>query len=143
MRTRGAGRRGLILLAAVVLAGCAAGSAEFELGQTLTRQQKWDEAIRAFEHALKLEPDNREYRGALAQAREGAAEQQLRSAKALAGGMGQLVEVDRGLGGVERALQYDPQHGPSLEFQTALRERRLGLPSYAREAAGLRRVRAG
>jgi len=143
MRTRGAGRRGLILLAAVVLAGCAAGSAEFELGQTLTRQQKWDEAIRAFEHALKLEPENRDYRVALAQAREGAAEQQLRSAKALAGGMGQLVEVERGLGGVERALQYDPQHGPSLEFQTALRERRGALLRQVEQLLAEARAYAG
>ena len=111
----------------LVLAGCAVGKADFELGQTLSGQQKWDEAIRAYEQALQKEPDNAEYRVALAQARAGAAQEQLRSATAVAGTMAQLSEVDRGLQVIERALRYDAQHAPSLAFQSRLRDRRAAL----------------
>jgi len=142
MSTRGPGRRGLIWLVAAVLAGCATGGAEFEMGQNLARQQKWDEAIRALEQALQKEPDNREYRAALAQARGGAAGHQLQSAKAVAGGMGQLPEVDRGLAAVDRALAYDPQHGPSLQFQAALRDRRGVLLRQVEQLLGEARALA-
>ncbi len=111
----------------LVLAGCAAGKADFEVGQTLSGQQKWDEAIRAYEQALQKEPDNAQYRVALAQARAGAAQEQLRSATAVAGTMAQLPEVDRGLQVIERALRYDAQHAPSLAFQARLRDRRAAL----------------
>ena len=37
---------------ALVLGGCATGGAEFEQGQTLAGQQKYDEAIRAYEQAI-------------------------------------------------------------------------------------------
>ncbi len=115
------------LVMALALAGCAAGGPEFEAGQKLAGQQRWDDAILAFETAIQKNPDNREYRAGLARARAGAAEEQLRSAKAAAGRMSQLAEVDRGIVSVERALRYDPNHGPSLHFQAALRERRADL----------------
>lgn len=138
-------RTGLLALVAllVVLAGCAAGKSDFELGQTLAGQQKWDDAIRAYEQAVQKEPDNAQYRAALAQARAGAAQAELRSATAVAGAMAQIPEVDRGLQVIERALGYDPQHGPSLAFQARLRERRAALSQEVerllREAAALAR----
>ncbi len=119
-------RLGLIA-AALVLAGCAAGGADFELGKGLAGQQKWDEAIRAYEQALQKEPQNVQYRVALAEARAGAAQAELRSAMAAAGAMSQLPDVDRGLAAVERALRYDPQHAPSRQFQATLRQRRQTL----------------
>jgi curli biogenesis system outer membrane secretion channel CsgG/tetratricopeptide (TPR) repeat protein len=121
------GRVAVVLVVLLVLAGCAAGKADFEAGQTLSGQQRWDEAIRAYEQALQKEPDNAQYRVALAQARAGAAQEQLRSATAVAGTMAQLPEVDRGLQAIERALRYDPQHAPSLAFQARLRDRRAAL----------------
>jgi curli biogenesis system outer membrane secretion channel CsgG len=121
------GRVAVVLVVLLVLAGCAAGKADFETGQTLSGQQRWDEAIRAYEQALQKEPDNAQYRVALAQARAGAAQEQLRSATAVAGTMAQLPEVDRGLQAIERALRYDPQHAPSLAFQARLRDRRAAL----------------
>ena len=122
-----ASRTAMVVAVALVLAGCATGGPEFELGQKLAGQQRWDEAIRAFEEAIQKEPDNREYRAALAQSRASAAEDQLRSARTAAGGMSQLAEVDRGILAVERALRYDSNHGPSLQFQAALKERRAAL----------------
>jgi curli biogenesis system outer membrane secretion channel CsgG/tetratricopeptide (TPR) repeat protein len=112
---------------ALWLAGCAAGGADFELGQKLSGQQKWDEAIRAYEQALQKEPDNAQYKTALAQTRAGAAQEQLRGATAVAGAMNRLPEIDQGLAAVERALKYDPGHAPSLQFQATLRERRTAL----------------
>ena len=126
-RRREWSRIGLIAAVALVVAGCATGAGDFELGKTLAGQQKWDEAIRAYEQALAKEPDNVQYKAALAQARAGAAQAELRSATAVAGAMSQLPEVDRGLVAVERALRYDPGHGPSREFQAALRQRRAAL----------------
>ncbi len=120
-------RCGAVALALLVLAGCAAGKGDFELGQTLAGQQKWDDAIRAYEQAVQKEPDNGQYRVALAQVRAAAAQEQLRSATAVAGAMAQIPEVDRGLQAIERALRYDPQHQPSLALQGRLRERRAAL----------------
>jgi curli biogenesis system outer membrane secretion channel CsgG/tetratricopeptide (TPR) repeat protein len=119
--------RGLIAAVALFVAGCATGAADFEQGKTLAGQQKWDDAIRAYEQALVKEPDNAQYRVALAQAREAAAQGELRSATAVAGAMAQIADVDRGLAGVERALRYDPQHQASREFQSRLRDRRAAL----------------
>jgi curli biogenesis system outer membrane secretion channel CsgG/tetratricopeptide (TPR) repeat protein len=111
----------------LVLAACAAGGADFELGQTLAGQQKWDDAIRALQTALQKEPDNAQYQAALAQTRAAAAEDQLRGAAAAVGGMAQLPEIDRGLAVVERALAYDATHAPALRLQATLRERRAAL----------------
>jgi tetratricopeptide (TPR) repeat protein len=122
-------RVGVLVLAVLVLAlgGCATGKTDFDLGQTLLGQQKYDEAIRAYEQALLKEPDNPQYRAALGQARAAAAQEQLRSATAVAGPMAQIPEVDRGLQAIERAFRYDPQHQTSLAFQGRLRERRAAL----------------
>jgi len=124
--TRGS-RGALLFVAALVIAGCAAGAADFELGQTLAGQQKWDDAIRALEQALQKEPDNAQYKEALAKTRAAAAEEQLRSATAAAGAMGQIPEVDRALAVIQRALAYDAKHAGSLRFQSTLRERRAAL----------------
>jgi curli biogenesis system outer membrane secretion channel CsgG len=128
----GAGRRERraawrVAVAAVVLVGCATGRADFDLGQGLAGQQKWDEAIRAIEAAIQKEPDNAEYKTALARVRAGAADAELRNATGAAGQMAQLPEVDRGLAAVERALRYDSGHAPSLRFQATLRDRRVAL----------------
>jgi tetratricopeptide (TPR) repeat protein/curli biogenesis system outer membrane secretion channel CsgG len=122
-------RVGVLALAmlVLVLGGCATGKADFDLAQTLVGQQKFDEAIRAYEQALQKEPDNAQYRAGLAQARAAAAQEQLRSATAVAGAMAPIPEVDRGLQAIERAFRYDPQHQPSLAFQSRLRERRAAL----------------
>jgi tetratricopeptide (TPR) repeat protein len=97
-------RTGLVaFLTLLLLAGCAAGKSDFDLGQTLAAQQKWDEAIRAYEQALQKEPDNAQYRASLAQARAGAAQAELRTATAMAGAMAQVQEVERALQAVERA----------------------------------------
>jgi curli biogenesis system outer membrane secretion channel CsgG len=120
-------RVGVVGFVLLILAGCAAGKPDFDLGQTLAGQQKWDEAIRAYEQAVAKEPDNAQYKAALAQTRAAAAQEQLRSATAVAGAMAQLPEVDRGLQAVERALRYDAQHAPSLALQARLRERRAAL----------------
>jgi curli biogenesis system outer membrane secretion channel CsgG/tetratricopeptide (TPR) repeat protein len=126
-RRRVLGRIGLLAVAGLVAAGCAAGAADFELGRGLAGQQKWDDAIRAYEQALAKEPDNVQYRAALAEARSGAAQVELKSAIAAGGGLAQIPEVDRGLTAVERALRYDPRHAASLEFQARLRQRRDAL----------------
>jgi tetratricopeptide (TPR) repeat protein/curli biogenesis system outer membrane secretion channel CsgG len=120
-------RVGVLALAMLVLGGCATGKADFDLAQTLLGQQKYDDAIRAYEQALQKEPDNAQYRSGLAQARAAAAQEQLRSATAVAGAMATIAEVDRGLQAIERAFRYDPQHQPSLAFQGRLRERRTAL----------------
>ena len=117
----------LFAAVALVVAGCATGRTDFELGQTLAGQQKWDEAIRALEAAIQKEPDNAEYKAALARVRAAAADGELRSATAVAGAMSQLPEVDRGLAAIQRALAYDPSHAPSLRLQATLRERRAAL----------------
>jgi len=125
---RRSGLRGwVVACAALVLAACASGGADFELGQTLSGQKKWDEAIRAYQAAIEKEPDQAQYKAALAQVRAAAAEEQLKSATAVAGAMAQLAEVDRGLAVVERALAYDRTHAPSVRFQATLRERRAAL----------------
>jgi tetratricopeptide (TPR) repeat protein len=116
-----------MVVVALLVVGCAAGGAEFELGQTLARQQKWDEAIRAYEQALQKEPGHPQYTAALAQARTAAAEGQLRRATAAAGTMGTIPEVDQGLQAVELALRYDPRHELSLKLQSRLKERRGAL----------------
>jgi tetratricopeptide (TPR) repeat protein len=120
-------RVGVLALAMLVLGGCATGKPDFDQAQALLGQQKFDEAIRAYEQALQKEPDNPQYRAGLAQARAAAAQEQLRSATAVAGAMAQIAEVDRGLQAIERAFRYDPQHQPSLAFQSRLRERRAAL----------------
>jgi curli biogenesis system outer membrane secretion channel CsgG len=134
-------RTGLVAAVALAVAACATGKGDFDLGQKLAGQEKWDEAIRAYEQALQKEPDNPQYRQGLAQARAGAAQEQLRSATALAGSMAQIADVDRALQVVERALRYDPQHAPSLAFQARLRERRDALAQEVerllRESAAL------
>ncbi|MGH7320281.1 MAG: tetratricopeptide repeat protein, partial [Candidatus Rokuibacteriota bacterium] len=129
-----------VVAAALWLAGCATGAADFELGQTLTGQQKWDEAIRAYQLALEKEPDNAPYKAALAKARAAAADEHLRSATTVAGGMGQIPEVDRGLTAIERALAYDSGHAPSLRFQATLRERRTALTREVERLLGEGRV---
>jgi curli biogenesis system outer membrane secretion channel CsgG/tetratricopeptide (TPR) repeat protein len=120
-------RIGGLVAIALVVAGCAAGGADFELGKTLAGQQKWDDAIRAYEAAVAKEPGNPQYQAALAQARAAAAQGELRSATAVAGAMSQIPDVDRALAVVERALRYDPGHAPSREFQTTLQLRRAAL----------------
>ncbi len=140
-RWRARVRMGLVAGVALALAACATGKGDFDLGQTLSGQQKWDEAIRAYEQALQKEPANPQYRAGLAQARAGAAQEQLRSATSIAGQMAQIADVDRALQVVERALRYDPQHAPSLAFQARLKERRAALGQEVerllREAAAL------
>lgn len=54
----------------------------------------------------------------------------------MAGSLGQLPEVERGLAAVERALRYDPAHGPSLRFQATLRERRAALAAEVERLLG-------
>src|SRR5262245_26898151 len=121
-------RTGLVVATvALALAACATGKGYFDHGQALSGQQKCDEAIRAYEQALQKEPGNPQYTAALAQARAGAAQEQLRNATAVAGQMAQIAEVDRALQVVERGLRYDPQHAPSLAFQARLKERRAAL----------------
>jgi curli biogenesis system outer membrane secretion channel CsgG/tetratricopeptide (TPR) repeat protein len=114
---------------ALVLSACATGGGDFELGEALSGQRKWDDAIRAYQAAIEKEPDNAQYRTALGRVRAAAADEQLKSVTAVAGAMAQLAEVDRGLAAIERALAYDPGHGPSRSFQATLRERRAGLAS--------------
>jgi curli biogenesis system outer membrane secretion channel CsgG/tetratricopeptide (TPR) repeat protein len=120
-------RIGLLAAVTLVVVGCAAGVADFERGKGLAGEQKWDEAIRAYEAALAKEPNNAEYRVALAQVRSAAAQAELRGATAAAGGLSQLPEVDRGLAAVQRALRYDPDHRPSRDFQASLQQRRAAL----------------
>jgi curli biogenesis system outer membrane secretion channel CsgG len=120
-------RIGLLAAVALVVVGCAAGAADFQRGKTLAGEQKWDDAIRAYEEALAKEPNNAEYRVALAQVRAGAAQAELRSATAVAGAMSQLPDIDRGLTAVQRALRYDADHRPSRDFQASLQQRRATL----------------
>jgi curli biogenesis system outer membrane secretion channel CsgG len=127
VKTSTRSRVGMVAVVMLVLAGCAAGRTDFELGQTLAGQQKWDEAIRSLEAAIQKEPDNAQYRAELARVRASAAAELLRSATAVAGAMAQIPEIERGLQAVQRALRYDPQHGPSLAFQSRLQERRVAL----------------
>ena len=131
MARRGGSRRRAVwcVVAALVLAGCATGGPHFETGQRFAAERKWDEAIAAYEQALREEPGNAQYTAALKQVRASAAEEERVRAEVAAGAQRQLRDFDRGLAAIEKALRYDPQHAPSLALQARLRERRTALMS--------------
>jgi tetratricopeptide (TPR) repeat protein len=123
-------RRMRVALAAVValgMTGCAAGAPQFEAGARFASDRKWDEALRAYEQAVKEEPGNTQYADALRRARDAAADEQLAKARAAGGSMSQLAEIDRALTSVARALQYNSEHRASLDLQSTLRDRQSAL----------------
>ena len=63
-----------------LLYGCAV-SEKYKMGQDLVIQNRWDEAIGYFEAAVKEDPANAEYKGALEKARQQAAKFHLEKAK--------------------------------------------------------------
>lgn len=71
----------LVLLAIVVLSGCAAGKESFDLAQALYEKGRWEEAIAFYEKALRQDPQNKSYLNALKKAKAKAAEVHFRKAK--------------------------------------------------------------
>jgi len=62
---------GLIIVSALVVCGCATpGKENFDLGQGLAKNNRWDEAITMYQDALAKEPKNPEYLEALRKAKE-------------------------------------------------------------------------
>jgi tetratricopeptide (TPR) repeat protein len=74
--------RGLALVLALVVAGCASSSA-FRAGEKAERQREYDRAVIEYSRALKLSPDKAEYKQALERARLRAAEAHAAAARRL------------------------------------------------------------
>jgi general secretion pathway protein D len=145
-----------LLLAACLLAGACASSDAFRAGRKAERRQDYDQAVLEYSKALKLHPDNQEYRQHLEQARVHAAQAHAFSARRLAG-RGLLKEAidefrlaldlnpsDRGVAEELRATEEHVREAslfPSVEkIKAAARERSLpglALGPEALEPLGL------
>jgi len=64
-----------------ILAACVGVNESFKQGQNFVRDNRWEEAVIYFEKAVNEEPDNREYKDALAGARQQVARVRLAKAK--------------------------------------------------------------
>ena len=71
----------LIPMLALLLAACAAGKKEYDIGMQINAAGKHKEAIAYLEQAVAKEPDNRQYRQALAEIRERLVQQYLQEAR--------------------------------------------------------------
>jgi len=92
-------------LAVFLLVGCAAGKS-IERGDALVRDEKWDEAIAAYEQALKAKPDDVVLAGKLESARRAAA-----AFHHVEGGKAERAGDLRGaLSAYDRALGLQPSH---------------------------------
>jgi general secretion pathway protein D len=76
------GARALALLLALTLAGCATASA-FRAGEKAERRQDYDRAVIEYARAVKMSPDNTQYRASLDRARLRAAETHAMAARRL------------------------------------------------------------
>ena len=93
----------LLLAAAVLASGCAAGRA-FGRGQTAAQAGQWDAAVEYYRQALDADPERPEYRIALERAMRRAARAHLARAAALA----EAGDLPGALDGYRRAYALDP-----------------------------------
>ena len=126
-------------LAALLLGGCAA-QFSAERGEELALAGRWDEAVQFYTNAIKREPNNAEFRLALARAMQEASESWLRE------GIDQekAGNVDAAIAAYRRALGYNSEQRLASEGLDRIArakqiEERL---ARARERMGMREWRA-
>lgn len=113
-------KRALSLLLALGLFGCASSGA-FRAGEQAERRQDWDRAVLEYARALKLAPENVQYRRGLTRARLRAADAHAQQARRLAA-RNQLKDAGDEL---RLALDLDPQAETLRMELQALERRRL------------------
>src|SRR5256885_17085966 len=96
---------GLLVVVAVVAAGCAAGKA-FRQGDVAMRAGNLDEAVAAYRKATQAAPDNANYRIALQRALQQAARIHLERAREFE----QKDQLEAALGEYRQASEYDPSN---------------------------------
>jgi general secretion pathway protein D len=90
-----------------LMAGCAASTKEYKLGQKAQSLQDYETALIHYERALKEDPNNPQYRISVAQMRFQAAQAQVELGQSLMA-QGDLNSVETALGHFQRALDIDP-----------------------------------
>ncbi len=114
----------LVLALALVVSACASSNA-FRRGERAEHRREYDRAVIEYAHALKLSPDNEEYRQALERARRRAAEAHAASAR-LFSTRGQHKEASDE---IRLALDLVPDSPTYLEEMRLIEERRqAGIP---------------
>jgi tetratricopeptide (TPR) repeat protein len=95
--------------------GCVPGQESYKMGQDLGKQQRWEEAVAFYEKASQEDPQNKEYREALAKAKQEAAKLHFQKAQGLLGNLPDPngPDLDRILKEIKIAENYDP-FNPSI-----------------------------
>ncbi len=117
-------RPGLLLLAAVVVAGCATGAGSaFKQGDAATRAGNLDDAVVAYRRAVQTEPDNAEYRVALQRSMLAASRAHLARAQQFES----QDQLEAAVGEYRAASEYDPSNRMALgkvgALERAVRDR--------------------
>lgn len=93
------------------LAACGAVNESYKQGQEFVKDSRWEEAIAYFEKAVKDEPDNQEYKDALAVAKQNAAKARLTKARqALAAAGDNFPALERIARDVNAMIAMDPSN---------------------------------
>ena len=107
--------------------GCIGPGVErYDLGKEMVLQKQWEDAILHFEEALKIEPDNEEYKIALKEAKNNASSEYATKAKSTidTAPFLTLELLDKALQDIEQALKYHSGNSTAKTYQTDLLQKK-------------------
>ena len=110
------------------LAACAGMNESFKQGQDLAKDNRWEEAIIYFQKAATDEPDNQDYKNALAGAKQQAARARLAKAKQAYASAGQnLMTLERLSKDADAILSMDPTNPEIKSFHATVTDQTNNL----------------
>jgi tetratricopeptide (TPR) repeat protein len=125
------------LFVLIFLLGCAV-SESYKIGQDLSKEKRWDDAIIYFKKALEENPDSQEYKDALQSAKQEAAKLHYEKAKqALSASPDiSLLSLQQIMREADLAASLDPTNKDIKSFQDSLKDKIAGIqqsikPLYA------------
>ncbi len=108
---------GLIFLLAVIMYSCAAGKQDFEVGMQLRQSGKYADAIASLQKAIASEPDNAEYKKALAELKESlVSEYTSQASKEISGSPVTIVNINSAKSNLLKAKEIDPNNPSVLKL---------------------------
>jgi tetratricopeptide (TPR) repeat protein len=109
------------LFVLVLLSGCAVNES-YKMGQDLSNEGRWDDAIVYLKKALDEEPDNQEFRDALKKAKGASARSRYAKAKQALDAVAQpnLIHLQQAAKEVDMALALDPDNRDIRAFSDTL-----------------------